>query len=155
MSSRPMPTTSQSGPPNKSARAVPQKAPPAIHPNCVPFSPNCSLKSLIVPPRIANARAVTTNAVQLAANNRPLAGRVFKRNLLDRLRCASPVIIGELSRYEDQLARTLYLLSVELETLTPRQIQPVVGQQRVGFLVLLVHHFVSVAGWSDASQNVA
>src|SRR5438067_4939816 len=82
MRRRPIPRKSQRGPPIRIDSAVPQKAPPAIHPSCVPVSPNWTLQSLMIPPRMANARAVTIKATQDPLNKRPAAIVVLKNNLL-------------------------------------------------------------------------
>ena len=63
----PMPSRSQNWPATKIERTKPQNPALAIQPRCSCVSWNCSPKSPMISPRIANVRPLTTNARQLPA----------------------------------------------------------------------------------------
>ncbi len=65
----PIPIISTSGPPNTIARVNPQNAVPTIHPTWVWVRLNSVAHASTNDPLVANAKAVTTNATQLALNN--------------------------------------------------------------------------------------
>jgi hypothetical protein len=66
----PIPIISTSGPPKTIATVKPQKAVPTIHPTCVWVRLNSVAQATTKEPLVAKASAVTTNATQLALNNR-------------------------------------------------------------------------------------
>jgi hypothetical protein len=65
----PIPIISTNGPPKIIARVKPQNAVPAIQPTSVLVRLNSIPHDFMNSPLVAKARAVTTNATQLALNN--------------------------------------------------------------------------------------